>query len=336
MTFFTPKGVRSDAKLVRKLFDPTLLQRPTRDGYGEGIARAAEKDKDVVVLCADLTESTRNVEFKRRFPDRFVQVGVQEQLLAAAASGFALAGKIPFITSYAVFCPGRAWEQVRTNICLNDVNVKVVGSHAGVSVGPDGSTHQALEDIAIMRVIPNMTVISPCDAIEARKAVLAAAAFKGPVYLRFAREKSPVFTTDKTPFRIGKAEVFRDGTDVAIVACGPLVHNALRAADELMREAKIDVMVVNSHTVKPLDEQTILKAAEICGALVTVEEHQIAGGLGGAIAEFLTKVRPTPIEFVGMHDRFGESGAPQELIEHFGMGVESIKDAVRQALKRKP
>lgn len=335
MTFFAPKGVRSEAKLVRKLFDPAIPQKPTRDGYGEGVVCAAESNKNVVVLCADLTESTRNTEFKKRFPDRFVQVGVQEQLLAAAAAGFALAGKIPFITSYAIFCPGRAWEQVRTNLCLNDVNVKVIGSHAGVSVGPDGSTHQALEDIAITRVIPNMTVIAPCDAIEARKATIAAAAFKGPCYLRFAREKSPVFTTDKTPFKIGRAEIFRDGKDVAIIACGPLVHNALRAADELRKEEKLDVMVVNSHTIKPLDEKTIQKAAETCGAVVTAEEHQVAGGLGGAIAEFLAKVRPTPIEFIGVQNRFGESGDPKELIEHFGMGVESIKAAVREALTRK-
>jgi transketolase len=335
MNPFAPKGIRSDAKLVRKLFDADIPQKPTRDGYGEGIVLAAADDKDVIVLCADLTESTRNMEFKKRFPDRFVQVGVQEQLLAAAGAGFALAGKIPFITSYAMFCPGRAWEQVRTNICLNDVNVKIVGSHAGVSVGPDGSTHQAIEDIAIMRVIPNMTIVAPCDAIEARKATLAAARFKGPCYIRFAREKTPVFTTDKTPFKIGKAEVYRDGKDVAIIACGPLLYRALKAADELLKEEKIDVMVVNSHTVKPLDEKAVIKAAETCGAIVTVEEHQVAGGLGGAVAECLAKNRPTPIEFIGVHDRFGESGEPAELIEHFGMGVEAIKDAVRKVHGRK-
>ncbi|MBU2613644.1 transketolase family protein [Patescibacteria group bacterium] len=335
MNPFAPKGTRSDAKLSRKLYDKAILLKPTRDGYGSGIVQAAETNDRIVVLCADLTESTRNAAFKERFPDRFVQIGVQEQLLAATAAGFALAGKIPFINSYAIFCPGRAWEQVRTNICLNDVNVKIVGNHAGVSVGPDGSTHQALEDMAIMRVIPRMTVIAPCDAIEAQKATLAAAMMKGPCYIRYAREATPVFTTDKTPFRIGKAETFRDGTDVAVIACGPLVHTALLAAEELRKEERLDVMVINCHTVKPLDAKTVAKAAETCGAIVTVEEHQIAGGLGGAVAECLASKRPTPMEFIGIHDRFGESGTPKELIERFGMDVAAIKKAIRDAVARK-
>ncbi|MDO8617675.1 MAG: transketolase C-terminal domain-containing protein [Candidatus Uhrbacteria bacterium] len=320
--------------LIEDLFDPNLPQKPTRDGYGLGIVDAAKLDPRVVVLCADLTESTRNLDFKNQFPDRFVQMGVHEQLLAALGAGMALAGKIPFITSYAMFCPGRAWEQVRTNICLNNVNVKIIGSHAGVSVGPDGATHQAIEDIAITRVIPNMTVIAPCDMIEARKATIAISKMIGPCYVRFAREKSPVFTTKKTPFEIGKAEIFREGKDVAIIACGPLLYNALKAAEELMKDG-MDVMVINSHTIKPLDEKTILQAAKKCGAIVTVEEHQIAGGLGGAIAEYLAKTYPTPIEFIGVQNRFGESGSPQELIEHFGMGVESIKKAVKKVLRRK-
>ncbi|MFH1078113.1 MAG: transketolase C-terminal domain-containing protein [Patescibacteria group bacterium] len=335
MNLFAPTGTHADAKLARKLYDPAIPHASTRDGYGDGIVQAAEKDERIVVLCADLTESTRNVAFKERFPERFVQIGVQEQLLAATAAGFALAGKIPFVTSYAMFCPGRAWEQVRTNICLNDANVKIVGSHAGVSVGPDGSTHQALEDIALMRVLPNMTVVVPCDAIEARKATRAAATMKGPCYLRFAREASPVFTSEKTPFRIGKAETFRDGTDLAVIACGPLVHAALLAAEELRKEEKLDVMVVNCHTVKPLDAKTVIAAAKQCGAVVTVEEHQVAGGLGGAVAELLAAKRPTPIEFIGMHDRFGESGTPKELLEHFGMDVASIKAAIRAVHKRK-
>lgn len=326
--------IRKDAFLVKKLFDLKIEQRPTRDGYGLGVVEAAKNDPRVVVLCADLTESTRNLEFKRLFPGRFIQMGVQEQGMTAIAAGLALAGKIPYITSYAMFCPGRSWEHVRTNICLNNVNVKIIGSHAGVSVGPDGATHQGIEDIAIMRVIPNMTVIAPCDAIEAKKAAYAVSKINGPCYLRFAREKTPVFTTEKTPFTIGKATVFRDGKDVAIIACGPLVHRALRAAEELKKE-KIDVMVVNSATVKPLDEKTTLAAAKTCGAIVTVEEHQVTGGLGGAVAEFLAKTLPTPIEFIGVQNRFGESGDPNELIEHFGMGVTHIKDAVRRALKRK-
>lgn len=326
--------IRKEAHLIESLLDPKIPQKPTRDGYGLGVIDAAEKDPNVVVVCADLTESTRNLEFKKKFPDRFIQVGVHEQFLAAGAAGLAMGGKIPFITSYAMFCPGRAWEQVRTNIALNDVNVKIVGSHAGVSVGPDGATHQAIEDIAIMRPIPNMTIVAPCDAVEARKAVAAAALWEGPVYMRFAREKTPVFTTDESPFEIGKASTFRSGKDVAIVACGSLVHNALVAAEELAEEG-LDVMVVNMHTIKPLDEKALLHAAESCGAVVTVEEHQITGGLGGAVAECLAKHQPTIQEFVGVPNVFGESGAPTELVSHFGMDVPAIKKAVKKAHKRK-
>jgi len=322
-------------KLVKNFADlKSLVQKPTRDGFGDGLVIAATENANIVGLCADLTESTRMLAFKEKFPDRFVQMGVHEQLLAALGAGMALAGKIPFITSYAMFCPGRAWEQVRTNICLNNVNVKIIGSHAGVSVGPDGATHQAIEDIAIMRPIPHVTIVVPCDAVEAKKATMAIAEMEGPCYLRLGREKTPVFTTEKTPFEIGKAEIFREGKDAAIIACGSLVYNALQAADELKKE-KIDVMVINSHTIKPLDEKTILKAAKTCGAIVTVEEHQITGGLGGAVAEYLAKTHPTPIEFIGVQNRFGESGEPKELIEHFGMGVESIKKAVKKVVKRK-
>ena len=325
---------RLHPKLAKNALASDVPQKPTRDGYGEGVVEAAKRNKDVVVMCADLTESTRNLDFKKLFPERFIQAGVHEQFLAAGAAGLALAGKIPFITSYAMFCPGRAWEQVRTNICLNDVNVKIVGSHAGVSVGPDGATHQAIEDIAIMRPIPGIVIISPCDALEARKATIAIAAYEGPCYLRLAREKSPVFTTEAMPFEIGKAVIFREGTDVAIIACGPLTHSALRAAEELAKEG-LDVMVVNSPTIKPLDEKAIVAAAKKCGAIVTVEEHQITGGLGGAVAECLARKRPTPQEFIGVPNVFGESGTPLELIEHFGMGVTHIKAAAKRALKRK-
>lgn len=322
------------AALSADLFNAKIEQKPTRDGYGLGVVDAAGKNPNVVVLCADLTESTRNLDFKKKFPKQFVQMGVHEQLLAALGAGMALAGKIPFITSYAMFCPGRAWEQVRTNICLNDTNVKVIGSHAGVSVGPDGATHQAIEDIAIMRCIPHMTVLSPCDAIEAKKATHAIAEYVGPCYLRLAREKSPVFTTEDTPFEIGKATVFREGTDVAIIACGPLVYRALQAAEELKKK-KINALILNSPSIKPLDETTILDVAKRCGAVVTVEEHQIAGGLGSAVSEFLSKTHPLPIEFIGVPDRFGESGKPEELIEHFGMGVSHIATAAEKAVKRK-
>lgn len=309
-------------------------QKPTRDGYGEGLVVAGKENKDVVVLCADLTESTRSLAFKKEFPDRFIQMGVSEQALAAVAAGLALGGKVPFISSYAVFSPGRNWEQIRTTICLNKTNVKIAGAHAGVSVGPDGATHQALEDIAITRVIPGMTVIYPCDAIEARKATVAAANTKGAVYLRFAREKTPIMTTDDAPFAIGHARIMRDGADCAIIACGPLLFSALLAAEELKKQ-KIECRVINNHTIKPIDETTVINSAKECGAVVTVEEHQIAGGMGSAVAEVLSQHFPVPIEFIGVRDEFGQSGAPNQLIEHYGMGVKDIVKAVKKILKRK-
>jgi len=312
-----------------------LQQVPTRNGFGEGLVEAAQRDPRVLALCADLVESTRMQAFRDAFPERFVELGVHEQMLVAMAAGLASAGKVPFVASYAMFCPGRAWEQVRTTMCLNETNVKIAGAHAGVSVGPDGATHQAIEDIAIMRCIPNMTVLVPCDAVQTRKATLAAAALDGPVYIRFGREKSPVITTEDTPFEIGRAQVFRDGADVAIVACGILVQNALVAADELAREDGVHCLVLNNHTVKPLDAASVIAAARRCGAVVTVEEHQVAGGAGSAVAEVLAEEYPVPIRFVGVRDRFGQSGTPDELIELYGMGVRSIKEAVRTVLRRK-
>lgn len=324
-----------NAKLVTNVLDKKALdQKPTRDGYGQGIVIAGQENKDVVVLCCDLTESTRSLMFKKEFPDRFVQLGVSEQSLVVIGVGMSLAHKVPWISSYAMFCPGRPWEQVRTNVALNEANVKIAGAHSGVSVGPDGATHQAIEDMAIMRVIPKMTVIAPCDMIETKKAIVAASKMHGPVYVRFAREKSPVFTTEDTPFEIGKAITMWDGTDVAIIACGPLVHNAILAAGELAKK-KISARVINMATVKPLDDEAVLKAAEECGAIVTVEEHQVAGGLGGAVCELLAEHSPTPVERIGVRDRFGESGEPNELIEAFGMGVSHITEAVLKVLARK-
>ena len=331
--------INSDAKLITDLSNPEMM--PTRDGYGKGLVAAGEKDERVVVLCADLTESTRVEAFKDKFPERFIEVGVAEQSLVTVASGLANYGKIPFISSYAVFSPGRNWEQIRTTVALNNVPVKIAGHHAGISVGPDGATHQALEDIALMRVLPNMIVVVPCDAIEAEKATLAAAFNSQPTYLRFGRDKSAVFTTSETPFEIGKAIVLRDpasagqvANDVAIVGCGMLLYNALVAAEELSREG-IECMVINSHTVKPLDGKTIIEAAQKTGAVVSVEEHQIAGGLGSAIAELLAKNYPVPQEFIGLQDRFGESGTTEELIKACGLGVTHIKDAVKKVIARK-
>ncbi len=327
--------LNSKVKLDSNILDKSkLTQKPIRDGYGDGLVKTGEKDKNIVVLCADLTESTRSQAFKDKFPERFIEVGVAEQNMASLAAGMSLAGKIPFISSYAMFSPGRNWEQIRTTICYNEANVKIAGAHAGVSVGPDGATHQAIEDIAIVRPIANMTVIVPCDMIEASKATQAAAQIIGPVYIRFAREKTPVFTTEATPFKVGHAEIYREGKDVAIIACGPLLYNSLIAAEELVKE-DIDCLVINNHTVKPLDEKTILEAAKLCRAIVTVEEHQVAGGMGSAVAEFLARSLAVPIEFIGVQNRFGESGTPDELIEKFGMGILHIKEAVKKVLKRK-
>jgi len=335
--------LNKNAKLSPRIFIKDIEQKPTRDGYGEGLVIAGRADSNVVVLCADLAESTRSEEFSKRFPDRFFEVGVAEQNLAAIAAGLGISGKIPFISSYAVFSPGRNWEQIRTTISYNDSNVKIAGAHAGISVGPDGATHQAIEDIATMRVMANMKVFVPCDAIEAKKATAAAAKIWGPVYLRFGREKTPVFTTEETPFVPGKAQILWESVgkksrfkkpQAAIIGCGPLLYNALLAAKELDEDG-IGVMVVNSHTIKPLDEKTILGIVEDCGAAVTVEEHQITGGLGGAVAELLAKNFPVPMEFVGMQDVFGESGEPRELIEKYGMGVKDIKEAVKKVLNRK-
>lgn len=312
-------------------------QAPTRDGFGAGVVEAGEADDRVVVLTADLSESTRADSFQKKFPERFVQVGVAEQNLATVAAGMANYGKIPFITSYATFSPGRNWEQIRTTIALNNVPVKVCGMHAGVSVGPDGATHQALEDIAMMRPLPRFIVISPCDAEEGRKATLAAAKTGTPVYLRFGREKTPLMTTSETPFEIGKANVLwkpQGKSGVAVFATGPLLWGALAAARDLEKEG-LSATVVNVHTVKPLDEETITAAAREAGAVVAVEEHQIAGGLGGAIAELLAKRCPTPMEFIGVHDAFGQSGKPQELIAHYKMDAASIAAAAKAAASRK-
>ncbi len=308
----------------------------TRDGFGRALLELGETNENVVALCADLAESTRMLQFKEKYPERYVELGVAEQNMATVASGLANYGKIPFMASYATFSPGRNNEQIRTTITLNGLGVKIVGSHAGLSVGPDGATHQALEDIALMRVQPNMTLLSPCDEEEAYKATLAAAAHPGPVYLRLAREKTPVMTTAQTPFEIGKANVVWEADhapEVAVFATGPLLHNALLAAKEL--EHAVPVVVINIHTIKPLDTETILKYAKEAGAVVTVEEHQIAGGLGGAVAELLATHYPLPTEFIGVHDQFGQSGEPRELIEYYGMGSSHIAEAIRKAQSRK-
>ncbi len=320
--------------LNKKLFSKDVGQIPTRNGYGDGLLEIAEKNKRVVVLTGDLAESTRVLAFAKKYPDRFVECGVAEQNMAGIAAGLALSGKIPFISSYAVFSPGRNWDQLRVSTCINNANVKIAGAHAGISVGPDGATHQALEDIAIMRVLPRMTVVVPCDYEETRKVVHAAVAMNGPLYFRFAREKTPVITTTKTPFQIGRAEIFRKGKDVSIIACGPLVYQALVAAQELLKQG-INCEVINNHTIKPLDEKTLLASVRKTHAVVTVEEHQIMAGAGSALCELFSKNFPVQIEMVGMRDSYGESGTPTELLEKYGMSVKAIKSAVKKVLKRK-
>lgn len=325
-----------NAKLNPHIFYSSIEQKATRDGFGEGLLLAAEENPNVVALSADLAESTRVEEFAKRFPDRYFECGVAEQNMAAIAAGLGVSGKIPFISSFAVFSPGRNWEQIRTTIAYNDSNVKIAGHHTGISVGADGVTHQATEDIAIMRALPNMKVFVPCDAIEARKATIAASKIWGPVYLRFARQKSPVFTTEETAFVPGKAEIFWESSrpQVLIIGCGPLLYNALLASWELEKE-NIGTVILNCHTIKPLDDKKIVEFAKKYKAVVTVEEHQISGGLGGAVAELLAKAAPTPMEFIGMKDTFGESGEPIELIEKYGMGVKDIKSAIKKVIKRK-
>ncbi|MDP9104580.1 MAG: transketolase family protein [Candidatus Eremiobacteraeota bacterium] len=315
--------------------DPSAVKQvPTRNGFGTGLIEAGERDENVIAICADLSESVRMEAFKKKFPDRYIAIGVAEQLLVAMAAGLASTGKIPFIASYAMFNPGRSWEQVRTTMALNETNVKIAGAHAGVSVGPDGATHQAIEDIAIMRVIPKMIVVVPCDANQTHKATLAVAEKFGPTYLRFGRAESAVVTTQDTPFELGKAQTFREGGDVAVIACGILVYTALIAAEELAKDG-IQCRVVNNHTIKPMDEAAVVAAAADCGAVVTVEEHQVQGGMGSRVAEILAEQHPVPIQFVGVHDRFGQSGSPQELIEEYGMGATAIAAAVKRVLARK-
>jgi len=322
-------------KYLVPLVHDNYAEIPPRDGFGQALLELGKSNPDVVALCGDLIESTRVQAFAEAYPERYFEMGVAEQNMAGVAAGLALSGKIPFISSYAVFSPGRNWDQIRVSICYSMANVKIVGAHAGISVGPDGATHQALEDVAITRVLPNMVVVVPADSVEAKKATLAIAKHRGPSYIRFGREKSPVFTTEKTPFEIGKAILFREGKDVTIIGCGMLLYNALIAAEELSKEG-VDVEVINSHTVKPLDTETILNSVKKTKAVVTVEEHQIAGGLGSAVSETLSQSFPAPQEFIGVRDRFGESGEPDELIEAFGMGVKDIKAAVLRVVKRKP
>lgn len=308
---------------------------PTRAGFGRGLKAAGEQNEAIVALCADLTESTQMHRFKEAFPERFIEIGVAEQNLVTVASGMARAGKIPFTSSYAAFSPGRNWEQIRTTICLNDQPVKIVGSHAGVSVGPDGATHQMLEDIALMRVLPNMVVVAPGDSVEAEKATKAIAENGKPSYIRLAREKTPIFSTDSSPFEVGKAYVLRSGSDVSLLGTGTMTYQLLMLS-RLLEDKGISAEVVHVPTIKPLDETTILESVRKTGRVVTAEEGQSAAGFGGAVAELLGEKNPAPLKRIGMQDRFGESGAPSELLEHFGLTGETMLDGVMEFIEKVP
>lgn len=324
----------SNVYLNPSLHKPEMKHEPIRAGFGRGLLEAGRHNKNIVALCADLTESTKMDTFAKEFPDRFIEVGVAEQNLVTVAAGMAAMGKIPFTSSYAAFSPGRNWEQIRTTIALNDVNVKIVGSHAGVSVGPDGATHQMLEDIALMRALPNMQVIVPCDSIQAQKATELLAKSKKPAYIRLAREATPIVTTLDTPFTLGKSEVYRQGTDVTIAACGIMVYQALAAAEQLAQDG-IEAEVLNVAVIKPLDVSTIIASVRKTGAVVTAEEAQITGGLGGAIAEVLAEQHPAPMSRIGIQDEFGQSGKPDELLKHYKLTANDIAKAAKAVIQRK-
>lgn len=321
-------------KLNPKIGQADIELVPSRNGFGEGLLHLGQHNKDVVALTGDLAESARILDFAKKYPERFVECGVAEQNMMGVAAGLALAGKTPFVASYATFSPGRSWDQLRVSVAYSQANVKVAGHHTGLSVGPDGATHQALEDIAIVRTLPNMTVVVPCDSIEARKTTIALGTTAGPAYFRLGREKTPVMTTEESPFTIGKASVMKEGSDVALIGSGPILYNGLMAALEL-EKLGINVLVINNHTIKPIDVETIVWAAKLTGAVVTLEEHQVMGGAGSAVAEVLAQNFPVPIEMIGMQDSFGESGEPEQLMKKFHMDTESIKAAIKKVLTRK-
>jgi transketolase len=319
--------------LVDDILDKDIVTEATRKGFGRGLLDAGRRNEHVVAACADLTDSTQISLFAKEFPDRFIEIGVAEQNLVTVGSGLAAMGKIPFVSSYAAFSPGRNWEQIRTTICLNDQPVKIVGSHAGLYTGMDGATHQMLEDIALMRVLPNMVVVVPGDGPEAERATLALAEDDRPSYLRLAREATPILTTNKTPFEIGKAYVYTVGRDITIVSTGTMTYQAMVAAEKLFKDG-IDVEVVHCPTIKPLDNATILKSVQKTGRVITIEEAQINGGLGGAVAELLSEELPVPLKRIGIRDRFGESGAPEDLLKHFGLTDKHIMLAAHELMDK--
>jgi len=323
-----------DAKLVSDIKADDLVKEPMKKGYGKGLLEAGKNDPNIVALSSDVVNSTGTDAFSNEFPERFVEVGIAEQNLVAVASGMAAMGKMPFVAAYGAFSPGRNWEQIKTTICINDRPVKIVGTHIGLSDAPDGATHQMLEDIALMRVMPNMTVIVPCDSNEAYKATLELAKYGKPAYLRIARDDTAIFTTSDTPFEIGKAYTYWHGDDITIIGTGRMTYYSLLAAAELQKQG-INVEVIHSPTIKPLDHETILKSVRKTGLAITVEEAQYEGGLGGAVAELLSEKHPVPLRRIGVKDQFGQSGSPSELFEHYGLSTSNIVDTTKDILKHK-
>lgn len=309
-----------------------IQQQSTREGFGKAILKLAQSNPNIVVTCADLKDSLKLTDFVQKYPRRYIELGVAEQNLASVSAGLAQSGKIPFMCSYAVFSPGRNWEQIRTLIAINKLNIKIIGSHAGLETGADGATHQALEDIALTRVLPNMTILSPCDAIEAYKATLESADIKNPVYIRLARPETPIITNKNTPFKIGKASILRQGKDVTLVATGPLVNEAKKAT-ELLSKKNIEVELINLSTIKPLDTKTIIQSVKKTKRLITLEDHQKAGGMGSAIAEILSEKYPTKMIMMGVDDKFGQSGSDKELLEHYHLTSEHIIANIKTILK---
>lgn len=329
--------INTDIGLKKEIFDAEKIEfAAIRDGFGKGLLLAGEKNENVVALSADLVDSTRNKDFAEKFPKRFIEIGVAEQNMAGIAAGLAATEKIPFISSYAVFSPGRNWEQIRTTIAYNNANVKIAGHHTGLSTGPDGATHQALEDIALMRVLPNMKVLVPCDAYEAERAVILAMETDGPVYIRLTREKTPIITTREISLEFGKSQIFwkSENPQLAIFACGPILYQAMMAAQEL-EKLGVSSLVINLASIKPLDEELIIELAKKCGAVLSCEEHQVAGGLGSAIAEVLVKNFPLPMDFIGINDSFGESGKSEELFQKYELSTMAIVKKAQEVVKRK-
>jgi transketolase len=311
-----------------------LGEKDTRSGFGDGLLEAGKRNPKVVALCADLTDSVKMGAFKQAFPERFFQIGIAEANMIDIAAGLALSGKVAFASSFAAFATGRVYDQIRQGVAYSNTNVKIAGSHAGITLGEDGATHQILEDIGLMKMMPNMIVINPCDYNQTVQATIAIAEYKGPAYIRYGRPKVPIFISEDTPFEIGKALMLNEGKDVTIIATGHLVWEAIKAG-EILEEQGISAEIINIHTIKPLDNEAILNSVSKTGCVVTCEEHQFNGGLGDSVAQLLARNNPKPMEYIAIDDKFGESGKPEDLMVKYGLKSKNIVEAVNKVIKRK-